>query len=107
VGLLLILLPFLLGLDSKSAEAWVLTGAGIAALIYSLLTKYELGVVHILPMSVHLALDALSGLFVATSPWLFDFADRVFLPHVIMGVLEIGAALLTSRVAAQKSAAAM
>jgi len=106
VGLLLILLPFLLGLDSRSPEAWVLTGAGIAALIYSVLTNYELGVVRVIPMPTHLALDALNGLFLATSPWLFDFADRIYLPHVLIGVLEIGAAVLTRRAAVPANAAA-
>jgi len=103
----LILLPFLLGLHSGSAEAWVLTGAGIAALIYSLITNYELGVVRIIPMSVHLALDALSGLFLATSPWLFGFADRVYLPHVFMGMLEMAAAMLTRRVSLHTRAGAV
>jgi hypothetical protein len=105
VGLLLIALPFLLGLDSRTAEAWVLTGAGLVALVYSVLTSYELGLLRLIPMPVHLALDALSGLFVAASPWLFGFADRVYLPHLLMGAFEIGAALMTRRVPRERHSA--
>jgi hypothetical protein len=44
---------------------------------------------------VHLLLDAASGLLLAVSPWLFGFADRVFWPHLVIGLVEIGAALTT------------
>jgi hypothetical protein len=46
-------------------------------------------------MKAHLALDVLSGIVLAASPWLFDFADRVYLPHLILGLIEIGAGLMT------------
>ena len=48
-------------------------------------------------MPMHLTLDVVSGIVMAASPWIFNFADRVYLPHVIFGVFEIGAGLLTQR----------
>ncbi len=40
-------------------------------------------------------IDVASGALLALSPWLFGFADRVFWPHLIIGLREIGAKLMT------------
>jgi hypothetical protein len=71
---------------------------GLATIVYSLLTRYELGALHVLPMRTHLILDAMSGLLLAASPWMFGFADRVWWPHLLLGLTEVLAAALTVRV---------
>lgn len=48
-------------------------------------------------MPTHLWLDGLTGIFLAISPWLFNFADMVFLPYLIVGIAEVGLALITER----------
>ncbi|MGJ1411330.1 SPW repeat domain-containing protein [Sphingobacterium thalpophilum] len=95
VGVFLILCPFLFHLANDRPEGAVFVVLGILTLVYSAITHYELGLVRIIPMNVHLVLDVLSGLFLAVSPWLFDFADIVYFPHVIIGIIEIGVALTT------------
>jgi hypothetical protein len=100
VGVLLILVPYLLGFADGSAAQWVPQILGAGAIVYSLLTDYELGAVRVIPMPVHLLLDIGSGVLLAASPWLFGFADRVAWPHVVLGVLEIGAGLMTRTVPA-------
>ncbi len=97
VGALLIALPFLLRLGG-GPQTWVLVGAGIAALVYSAFTDYELGAVRRLQMPVHLWLDGISGVFLAVSPWLFGFDNEVWIPHVALGALEIIAAVITDTV---------
>lgn len=97
MGLLLIVLPWLLGFADGQAAQWVPVIVGLAVIIYSLFTDYELGLVRLIPMPVHLGIDALGGLFLAASPWLFGFSSQVFWPHLIFGILEIGAALCTYR----------
>ncbi len=97
VGALLIAAPWLFDLAQGGAETWVPVALGASALVYSLLTDYEMGLVRKLPMPTHLTLDLLSGLLLAASPWIFGFADRVYLPHLVLGIFEIGASLLTSR----------
>ena len=46
-------------------------------------------------MPVHLWIDGLAGALLAVSPWLFGFSELVWAPHLIVGLLEIGAALFT------------
>ena len=100
VGALLIAAPWLFDFAYGGAETWVPVVLGAAAILYSLFTDYELGVVRRIPMPVHLMLDLGSGVLLAVSPWLFGFADRVWQPHLIVGLIEIGTALTTRRVPA-------
>ena len=97
VGALLIVAPWLFGFAARGAETWVPVLLGAAAIVYSLLTDYELGVRKIISMPTHLLLDLVSGIVLAASPWLFGFADYVWAPHLIAGLFEIGASLLTRR----------
>lgn len=95
VGILLIASPWLFGFHRGSAETWIPVILGISAIVYSLLTDYEMGVYGMISMRAHLILDAASGILLATSPWLFGFSDYVWQPHLVLGILEIGAASFT------------
>lgn len=95
MGVLLIVAPWLLGFADGGPEQWVPVILGAGAILYSLLTRYELGVARIIPMPVHLLLDVASGVVLAASPWIFGFADEIWWPHVLFGVIEIGAGLMT------------
>ncbi|HUR94196.1 MAG TPA: SPW repeat protein [Gemmatimonadales bacterium] len=97
VGALLVAAPWLFDFDRGGAETWIPVLLGIGALVYSLFTDYELGLVRRIPMPTHLRLDLISGILLALSPWLFGFSDHVARPHVVLGLFEIGAALLTSQ----------
>jgi hypothetical protein len=81
----------------KTAKTLVPLLLGIGTFAYSLLTKYEFGALRKITMRTHLALDLVAGILLAVSPWLFGFADQVYLPHLVLGILEIGAALLTKQ----------
>jgi hypothetical protein len=95
MGLLLLLSPYLFGFATGGAKQWIPMMLGAAATVYSLLTAYELGAVKVIPMPVHLGLDLASGALLAASPWLFGFSDQVFWPHLLLGLIEIGTALMT------------
>jgi hypothetical protein len=95
MGVLLIASPYLFGFADGGAAQWVPMILGFAALGSALMTRFELGAVPIIPMPVHLALDFGSGVLLAVSPWLFGFAGFVFWPHLIFGLIEIGASLMT------------
>jgi hypothetical protein len=94
-GLLLIVAPYLFGFADGTAAQYVPQAIGAGILLMSLVTDYELSLAKLVPMPVHLGVDVAGGLLLAASPWLFGFADRVYWPHLILGLAEIGAGLMT------------
>jgi hypothetical protein len=95
MGVLLIASPWIFGFADNETAKWIPVILGIGALLYSLLTDYEFGMSKTISMKTHLTLDTVSGIFLAASPWIFGFADEVYMPHLILGILEIGAAAMT------------
>jgi hypothetical protein len=94
-GILLIAAPFIFRFADGGAAQWVPMLLGTAIIIMSLMTDYELSMSRMIPMPAHLMVDAAGGLLLLGSPWIFGFADRVFWPHVIIGLFEIGTATMT------------
>jgi hypothetical protein len=95
VGALLLAAPWVLGFARGGAETWVPVALGAGVIGYSLFTDYELGVVKRLQMPVHLWLDGIGGVLLAASPWIFDFDRHVWIPHLAVGLFEVGTAFLT------------
>jgi len=91
----LILTPFVFMFAEHEAARWVLIYAGVVTFVASLLTHDELGMACAIPMPAHLGFDILVGAIVIASPWLFGFADVIWLPHVILGAIKILLALAT------------
>jgi len=98
MGVILIVAPFIVNFDNNGPETWVLVSAGAAVWVYGLCTNYEFGAFNLLSVKAHLILDILGGLFLAASPWIFGFADQVYLPHLILGIGEIVFSLFTKTV---------
>lgn len=96
VGALLAISPWLLGFAAGGPETWVPVVLGIGAILYSIFTDYELGLVRAITMPFHLLLDGLSGILLAASPWIFGFADEVWVPHLVFGLTEILIPMITS-----------
>lgn len=87
-------LPKVLGM--KGPAAYLLHGAGAGAALYSFFTNYERGVVRVLPMKAHLAMDALSGgMLIGAAAMLDDEADEDRAALAAVGAFEIIAALTT------------
>jgi hypothetical protein len=93
----LVVLPRMLGWGQR--VTLLLNGAGAGVLAYSVLTRYELGLLKVLPMKVHLALDIASGGMLALSPFILlkkrerNVATTATL--VGLGLYEVAAGLLT------------
>lgn len=98
MGMVLIAAPWMLGFADNGPATWVPVLLGVGAIVYSLFTDYELGAFRAISMRGHLWLDALSGIFLAASPWLLGFSDYVSTPHLVLGIVEVIAALFTRTV---------
>ncbi len=95
MGILLLASPYLFGFATGGVKQWLPMILGVAMIGMSLLTRYELGAFKLIPMPAHLAVDGLSGALLAVSPWLFGFSGIVFLPHLVLGLIELGTSLMT------------
>ena len=89
VGGTLIAAPNLLGFADGGPKQKVPVALGATVIGYSAVTNYERGLVKAIPMKLHLGLDVLSGIILASSPWVFGFADRIWWPHLLFGVMSI------------------
>lgn len=83
------------GFAGSNPETWVAVVIGVALVIYTLLTDHELGRAKVLDMTTHLWVDALAGIVLASSPWVFSFDRRVWVPHLALGLLLLGLAVVS------------
>lgn len=91
---LLFALPRVLGWGQRVTA--LLTVLAIGGLIYSLLTRYELGAFRVLPMKTHLVLDMMVGaVLVAVALLWGDEPAAVRIGMGALGAFELGAALVT------------
>src|SRR5215217_5777186 len=87
-------LPRALGCSERFTRAVDMLALG--KLCYSLMTRHELGVVKVIPMKAHLAMDCVSGAAMAALPFLMDEDnDAATAAFVAMGIFDIAAAPLT------------
>lgn len=89
----LFLLPRLFGWPNAIRRT--LDTVSAVTLLYSLLTRYELGVVRVLPFRAHLGLDAIHALLMLLSPLMFPFMPRVTRVLTMLGLGEVGVVLMS------------
>lgn len=95
IGLMMILAPWLFGFADGTAMQYVPILLGLGIIGYSMFTRYEFGLFPMLDMRTHLLLDIAGGLMLASSPWLFGFPEWMAGPCLVVGVFEVGTALIT------------
>lgn len=100
-GIALIAAPWIFGFsDVGGAAVTVPIVLGALILLQSLITDYELGLAHIIPLRAHLLVDVLGGALLALTPLIFNTTGQgvgAWLPHVVVGLGLIAAGLLTER----------
>lgn len=106
VGALLIFAPAIFNITNDAA-AMVPLWFGIFIIANELITTSPYSPLKLVPMKVHIVVDVVTGLFLALSPWIFGFADTnqasEWVPHVIVGVMVMGYALLTTTADSRES----
>jgi len=98
VGPALVIAPTLLRLGRTSPEGLTARAVGGVEAFYSNLTDYELSLKNVVPMRVHLVLDAVGGATLALVPQLSGARKRGkkhWLPHLAVGAFEVGMAAFT------------
>ena len=75
----------------------MLVGIGMFVFIFALTTDYELSAVRLIPLSLHITMDVILGLFLLMSPWLFGFENVDHAIHMMAGVSLIAVAAFTVR----------
>ncbi|PPD29588.1 MAG: hypothetical protein CTY20_06080 [Hyphomicrobium sp.] len=74
VALSLIVMPFVLGLGASHPLAkWIAVYTGVAALVLTVLTDHETGLIRVVPYSMHLAVDFLVGVVFVAAPLVLGF----------------------------------
>jgi hypothetical protein len=93
VGLALILAPNIFQFANVGGVAVLIPRVlGVVLIVYSLITRYELGVIKLISMRYHLMIDFLAALLLALSPFLFGFNNKepnAWLPHVVVGIAVV------------------
>ena len=91
----LIFSPWLLGFGEAKAETLTPVIIGMLIVCYSFFTDYEGGMYRRLPYNAHLTFDLILGAILASSPWLFNFNEKVFKPHLGMGIFMVVVAIFS------------
>lgn len=101
-GPVLISSPWLFGFANDLRATWPIVVAGGLVLLLATVTDYEGGLIREVLMTLHLGFDRLIGALLGASPWLLGFADRVYWPHLSLGLALLLMGLLTRRQPAYK-----
>ena len=99
VGVVLVFAPQLFGFSDNQTASMVPLWVGIFIILSELVTTSSMSLFKLVPMRVHLVIDYITGIFLALSPWLFGFAGapaNAWVPHVVVGILVVGYALVTN-----------
>lgn len=99
VGVALILAPNIFGFSDVGGAAVAIPRIiGIIVILSELTVRGSFSGMGMVPMRLHISTDIFMGAFLTLSPWLFGFSDQgasAWTPHVIVGLLMMGYALMT------------
>jgi hypothetical protein len=101
-GALLLLAPNLFGFaEVGGAAAWLPRIAGLIIVLQAMMTDYELGLVKVVPIAMHLMADYAIGVVLLVAPFVFGIQDRSIAATgllVLVAVIALaGAAMTESR----------
>lgn len=91
----LIATPFLLGIGASQPLAlWLSVATGVAALVLTLLTDHESGVICVIPYWLHVAVDRAVGVTFLAAPFVFGFSGLDAIYYWVNAAAVIAATFL-------------
>jgi hypothetical protein len=104
-AVLFIAAPFLFDFDSDAATAASIV-LGVAILVVTATTEAPTGLTRVLPVTIHVALDVVTVVFLIAAPFLFGFNDEgaptAF--FIVMGVVHLLVTIATRFLPARATA---
>lgn len=97
IGITLILSPWIFMFKKDIFEAGSPIIIGVIVIVYSLLTRYNYSLFKVIPFRINLMLDMACGFVLAISPWILNFEEVVYVPHVFLGTVQILLSINTNR----------
>jgi hypothetical protein len=97
VGILLIVVAVASGVGGAAEATGIVVGATV--LLVSVLTRYPLGIVKVLPFQVHSAGDYLAAALLIVAPFALGFNDTeagISAFYVVMGIAVLAVSLITN-----------
>lgn len=86
----LLIMPFLFGLGQSNMLAfWLSVLTGIAAFFLTVLTDHHLGLLRVLPYSLHLAVDGIVGVVFVAAPLVLGFTGLEFWYYMGLGLIVL------------------
>ena len=93
----LLILPWLLPYGDHQADRGITVTFGAVILAYSAVTNYELGLLRVLPFSVHRFLDIGVSFLLLAAPWHFESRGAAAVIMVIFGIVGMGVVIFTDQ----------
>lgn len=89
--------PELFKFQNQPTATVLCRAMGALTFVTSLCTRYELGAIRVLPFKMHLAADAMTGIFSLSAPFLLGFSqhERARNGFIGFGILALVVASLT------------
>jgi len=81
--------PFIFGFSdiNEARNLYLILGGGLAA--YSLMTRYPISLLKIIPVNLHMMFDASAGLVLMAAPWVLGYIDALtsvqLIVHFVFG----------------------
>jgi hypothetical protein len=98
LGIVLVAAPALFDFSASSAGYVACLAAAGLLWVLAATTTFEYSLLKLVPLKVHLWTDLLTGVLLSASPFIWDFYEEVFKPHLVFGLTVSMVSALTDRV---------
>lgn len=85
-GFIILHFSWALDIEGMGPAVYLPVIIGGMMIILALFTNFQLGSSRYISFNTHLLIDLLIGAFFAISPWLFNYSDVSYFPHLFSGI---------------------